>query len=43
MQQGCDRVAGLDVHRDIVVACVRVGRGNGGSYTGASSPRRQKR
>jgi transposase len=28
MQQDCDRVAGLDVHRDIVVACVRVGRGD---------------
>jgi transposase len=28
MQQDCDRVAGLDVHRDMVVACVRLGRGD---------------
>ena len=28
MQQQCDRVAGLDVHRDSVVACVRLGRGD---------------
>jgi transposase len=28
MQQDCERVAGLDVHRDMVVACVRVGRGD---------------
>jgi transposase len=27
MKQQCDRVAGLDVHRDSVVACVRLGRG----------------
>ena len=27
MRQQCDRVAGLDVHRDSVVACVRIGRG----------------
>ncbi len=28
MQQDCERVAGLDVHRDTVVACVRIGRGD---------------
>ncbi len=28
MKQDCDRVAGLDVHRDTVVACVRIGRGS---------------
>lgn len=28
MRQDCDRVAGLDVHRDTVVACVRLGRGD---------------
>jgi transposase len=28
MQQDSDRVAGLDVHRDTVVACVRIGRGD---------------
>ena len=28
MKQQCDRVAGLDVHRDSVVACVRLGRGD---------------
>jgi transposase len=28
MKQQCDRVAGLDVHRDTVVACVRLGRGD---------------
>jgi transposase len=28
MQQQCDRVAGLDVHRDTVVACLRLGRGD---------------
>lgn len=28
MQQQCDRVAGLDVHRDSIVACVRLGRGD---------------
>ena len=28
MQQQCDKVAGLDVHRDTVVACVRLGRGD---------------
>jgi transposase len=28
MQQDCERVAGLDVHRDMVVACVRLGRGD---------------
>jgi transposase len=27
MEQQCDRVAGLDVHRDSVVACVRLGSG----------------
>ena len=25
MEQQCDRVAGLDVHRDTVVACLRIG------------------
>jgi transposase len=29
MQQQCDHVAGLDVHRDNVVACVRTGRPGG--------------
>ena len=28
MRQQCDRVAGLDVHRDSVVACVRLGKGD---------------
>ena len=28
MKQQCDRVAGLDVHRDTVVACMRIGRGD---------------
>ena len=28
MKQQCDRVAGLDVHRDTVVACLRLGRGD---------------
>jgi transposase len=28
VQQDCERVAGLDVHRDMVVACVRAGRGD---------------
>jgi len=28
MKQQCDRVAGLDVHRDTVVACARIGRGD---------------
>jgi transposase len=28
VRQQCDRVAGLDVHRDSVVACVRLGRGD---------------
>src|SRR6516225_10527613 len=28
MKQQCDRVAGLDVHRDSVVACLRLGRGD---------------
>jgi hypothetical protein len=28
MKQQCDRVAGLDVHRDTVVPCVRLGRGD---------------
>jgi transposase len=28
MRQQRDRVAGLDVHRDTVVACVRLGRGD---------------
>lgn len=28
VKQQCDRVAGLDVHRDTVVACVRLGRGD---------------
>ena len=28
MKQQCDRVAGLDVHRDSVFACVRLGRGD---------------
>jgi transposase len=27
VKQDCDRVAGLDVHRDTVVACVRIGGG----------------
>jgi transposase len=29
MEQISDRVAGLDVHRDVVVACVRLGMGRG--------------
>lgn len=28
MKQQCDRVAGLDVHRDTVVACLQLGRGD---------------
>jgi hypothetical protein len=28
MRQQCDRVAGLDVHRDTVVVCARIGRGD---------------
>jgi transposase len=28
VKQQCDRVAGLDVHRDTVVACLRLGRGD---------------
>jgi hypothetical protein len=28
VQQDYERVAGLDVHRDTVVACVRIGRGD---------------
>jgi transposase len=28
MKQQCDRVAGLDVHRDMVMACLRLGHGD---------------